>query len=195
MPDGAEDADRRLTSGCVSDSGSCDDSCLFKSCTSGCLWSFCGRGVVRFCASSSSPVESVGLERLVVEVAGLSMLFAKRRCVSYRCQGGTVVKVEGEQPWCIHPHRYDGPAVLQPHRTVESERRGPRFLSPCAAKPTDLLYAIDILYARSGLDGEPVGPLYRGAATSLTRALNSKSLAPPSSRSPRKPRNLPHFPA
>ena len=33
-----------------------------------------------------------------------------------------MVKVGREQPWCIHPHRYDGPAVLQPHRIVESER-------------------------------------------------------------------------
>ena len=40
---------------------------------------------------------------------------------------------------------------------------GARFLSPSAANPTDILYAIDRLYARSGLDGASVGPLYRGA--------------------------------
>ena len=45
-----------------------------------------------------------------------------------------MAKVGGEQPWCIHPHRYDGPDVLQPHRTVESERGG-RFLSQKIRKP------------------------------------------------------------
>ena len=82
MPDEAEDAARRLTSGCVSDSGSCDDCRLLKSCISGCLWSFCGRGLVQFCASSSLSVEFVGLERFVVEVEGLFMLCWKRRCVN-----------------------------------------------------------------------------------------------------------------